>query len=146
GVTDTPEPAPILPIGPNGADPDCATPSDDRFTHTGPSTLTPPAGPYPDSYSWTAISAIPGTGSAIAGGQLRPGSDDALTPPPAGAYAPYEPVLVQVSCASAAFRVTRFLQPVPGTTSLAPVQKGGAVRALATNAVNDAWASTAAHL
>jgi hypothetical protein len=146
GVPDTPEPAPILPIEPNGADPDCATPSDDRFTHTGPSTLTPPVAPYPDSYSWTAISAVPGTGVAIAGGQLRPGSDDPLTPPPAHAYAPYEPVLVQVSCASTTFRVTRFLQPVPGTTTLVPIQPGGAVRALAANAVNDAWASTATHL
>jgi hypothetical protein len=147
GVFDRPEPAPIVPIVPKGEDPACAPASPDRFTHTGDRTLTPPTSSYPDSYLWTSITAVPSGSTAYAGGQLRPGSADVLVPPPANGYGAAEPVIVEVSCASAAFRATRFLEPVPGVkAALRPVEPGGAVAAIVAPAPNDGWAATENHV
>jgi hypothetical protein len=142
-VADVPEPAPLVPLAGLGADPDCAGPGPTRFAHTGSATGIPPAGAYPDSYLWTSVSVVPGSGDAIAGGQLRPGSADPLEPPAAGVFDAPEPVLVDAGC-DGSVTVTRFLKA--GGSGLVPVEPSGAVTAVAANAVNDAWAATAGHL
>src|SRR5262249_33681392 len=84
-VTST-EPSPLVPITAGGSDPSCAGPPSNRFGFA--------AGQ--DSYLWSSVSAVPGTGSAIAGGQFFPGGG-----------ATGEPVIAQASC-DGATSVTRF--------------------------------------
>jgi hypothetical protein len=141
-VLDTPEPAPVEPVGGH-----CATPQANRFSFVKNSTAVPLGGAYAPSYLWTSVSTVPGTGTAVAGGLFRPGSGDALEPPRPGAFDDYEPVIVSVSCSDATTAtVTRFVAPAPGGATVSPLEPGRGVIAVAANADNDGWAATALHL
>jgi hypothetical protein len=133
GASAAPQPAPLLPISPLGGDPGCAGPSPGKLTQGGPSTGSTAV----DSFRWTDISAVPGSGDAIAAGSIVPGASDPLIPADQALHFP-EPVLVQASC-SGAVTVTRFEQTVGGQTG--PVTVNGSVSAVAAAAPNDAWAA-----
>src|SRR5262249_40248339 len=133
--TDRPEPPPLIPTVPDGAGPDCTGPAHDRFTHSGL--------PGSDSFLWSSVATVPGSGDAIAGGQIRPADDG--TPTTRNGDRSPEPVLAQVTC-EGRVTVTRFTtagQTAPGNPIL-PADRQGRVEAVAANATNDAWAATSA--
>jgi hypothetical protein len=146
GVLDTPEPAPVEPVS-VGSGSRCATPQANRFSFVKNSTAVPLGGAYAPSYLWTSVSAVPGTGTAIAGGLFRPGTGDSLEPPRPAAFDDYEPVIALVSCSDpTAATVTRFIDPSASGARFAPLEPGRGVIAVAANADNDGWAATALHL
>jgi len=118
-VVTSAEPSPLVPVNPQGDDPSCGGPPTSRFAFA--------AGQ--DSYLWSSIAAVPGTGDAIAGGQVFPGGG------PTG-----EPVLVQASC-DGRTSVTRFELALAGRGTV-PANGAGWIEAVAANAANDAWAAT----
>jgi hypothetical protein len=140
-VAGTSLPAPLDPVSTSGGRPGCTGPS--GFTFTGNATNTAPA-QYPPSYFWTSVGVDPTTGDALAGGEVRPGSSDALEPPAAGVYRPYEPVLVQADCSGTA-TVTRFRDETL-TGANGPFVAADAVHAVALDASNDGWAATTYHV
>ena len=121
-----PEPAPLIPIAPQGPTTPCQGPAPDRFVYSNDVGA--------ESVLWSTISVFPGSGAAIAGGAMRPG----VAP---GGDVANEPLLAQVSCSGDA-TLTRFRIPDPSGTTLVPADRLGTVRAVAANAVNDAWAAT----
>ena len=119
-VVTSAEPSPLMPVTSQGSDPGCAGPPASRFAYA--------AGQ--DSYLWSSIAAVPGTGDAIAGGQLFPDGG------PTG-----EPVIAQASC-DGRTSVNRFELASAGGGAAQPANKAGWIEAVAANASNDAWAST----
>ena len=64
-----PPPSPLVPVSISGASTTCAGTPERRFT------FTPPifnAAEPPNSFLWSSIAVIPGSGEALAGGSLLP--------------------------------------------------------------------------
>jgi hypothetical protein len=122
--------APLLPVSAAGAAVPCSGYGPNAFQTYGLRSGH-------DSYLWSALSGIPGTGEVLAGGQYQPPSagTGGLNDDGSG-----EPALVLASCGQPP-QVTRFRIPDPSGT-IAPADRTGAVAAIAANAVNDAWAAT----
>lgn len=148
-----PEDTPVLSLNADGGPSSCAAPSVGAYTYAPEPTTT-------DAYRWLALSAMPDDNSAIVGGQVwpvgaseqAPGATTATTQQAQDGSA--EPAIVQVYCDGSS-SVTRFFEADPlasvtnptsqrpvDTGTVAPVDRGGAVSAVAANAPNDAWAAT----
>jgi hypothetical protein len=105
-------------------------------------TFTYANAPGTDGFLWSSISAFPGTGDVLAGGQLRPATaggnlnDDARA----------EPLIVGVWCngvpEGVRFRAPDPFAANPPTAEALPADRTGAVSAVAANAENDGWAAT----
>jgi hypothetical protein len=122
-------PAPLLPVSPQGDTVPCAGYGPSSFQTYGLRSGH-------DSYLWSGLSGIYGTGDVIAGGQYQPPSaGTGINDDGSG-----EPALVRASCGQTA-QVTRFRIPDPTGGSM-PADRTGTVAAVAANAVNDAWAAT----
>jgi hypothetical protein len=118
--------APLEPVSASGKSTSCTAPNFEYEPEGAPD----PAG----SFLWSALSVVPSSGEALAGGDMR------QLDPSWG-----EPVIAQVSCDGAA-TLTRFRAPEPNSSAqpapLVPADRGGSVTAIAANATNDAWAAT----
>ena len=128
-----PEPAPLLAVSPNGADPTCGGPPAGRFMY-----MPDPRGTR--AYLWSAVAVVPGSRDALAGGRMRPGVGNGRNDEGFG-----EPVLVRARC-DGTVAETRFRVPdptvSPSTAPLVPANRGGSILGLAAMASNDAWAAT----
>jgi len=135
-----PPPSPLVPVSRTGASTTCAGPQERRFTDTPPAFNAPEP---PNSFLWSQVAVVPGTGEALAGGRLLPkkaGVVTDLNAKPAG-----EPVIAQASC-DGTTAVTRFRVEDPTYSGspkpLVPADREGYVNAVAANAPNDAWVAT----
>jgi hypothetical protein len=126
----TPEPAPLLAIGPDGAPrADCAGPPPSRFTF---SREVAPAG----TFLWSSVATLPGTGDALAVGRSRAAAAAGATVPGSS-----EPVLVRAACDGTTTE-TRFRIPDPDHAgATVPAARFGTATAVAASAPNDAWAA-----
>ncbi len=137
-----PPPSPLVPVSTSGASTTCAGPAEGRFTFTPPAFN--PVEP-PNSFLWSSIAVIPGSGEALAGGSLLPRKEGAEQDPNARPLEG-EPVIAQAAC-DGTTTVTRFHVEDPTYSGsppkpLAPADREGYVSAIAANATNDAWAAT----
>ncbi len=138
-----PPPSPLVPVSTSGASTTCAGPSERRFTFT---PLAFNAGQPTDSFLWSSIAVIPGSGEALAGGSLLPHKEGAVQDPNARPVEG-EPVIAQAAC-DGATTVTRFRVEDPtykGSLPKPPLvsaDREGYVSAVAANAPNDAWVAT----
>ncbi len=136
-------PSPLVPVSISGASTTCAGPAERRFTYT---PLTFKAAEPPNSFLWSSIAVIPGTGEALAGGSLLP-RKEGLEQDPNSRPVDGEPVIAQAAC-DGTTTVTRFRVedptykgPLP-KPPLVPADREGYVSAIAASAANDAWAAT----
>ena len=138
-----PPPSPLVPVSTSGASTTCAGPPERRFTFT---PLTFNAAQPADSFLWSSIAVIPGSGEALAGGSLLPHKEGALEDPNARPVEG-EPVIAQAAC-DGVTTVTRFRVEDPTYKGslpkppLVPADREGYVSAVAANAPNDAWVAT----
>jgi hypothetical protein len=100
--------------------------------------------PPRDTYIWSSVAALPGTGVAVAGGGVKPVAGG--TNPNNRAGLP-EPMLVRADCGRAPI-ITRFVIPDPFDADQAhaahiPADRSGDRAVVAATAANDAWAATA---
>jgi hypothetical protein len=101
-----------------------------------------------ESYVWSSLAAVPGTGAAVAGGTVR----RPLAAPPLPLTQPGDgdAALVSVDCGKTP-SVTRFVIPDPfdpdqAHAALVPANNRAAATALAADVANDAWAATTSGL
>jgi hypothetical protein len=134
--------SPLVPVSTSGASTTCTGPPRDRFTFTPPAfnAVEPP-----NSFLWSSIAVIPGSGEAVAGGSLRPHREGTTTGDP-NAEPANEPVIAQAAC-DGNTTVTRFRVEDPTykgspPSPLVSADRGGYVSAAAANAINDAWVAT----
>jgi hypothetical protein len=138
-----PPPSPLVPVSTSGASTACAGPPERRFTFT---PLAFNAAQPADSFLWSSIAVIPGSGEALAGGSLLPHKEGALEDPNARPVEG-EPVIAQAAC-NGVTSVTRFRVEDPTYKGslpkppLVPADREGYVSAVAANAPNDAWVAT----
>ena len=117
--------------------PSASGPPPGRFNYTPPSAAAAAA----EVFLWSSIAVIPNgeaSGEALAGGrgrQAKAGSSQ-LEVEQSG-----EPVVARADC-SGTTTVTRFLAGSQPPADQEPADHEGAVRAIAANAANDAWAAT----
>ncbi len=136
-------PSPLVPVSTSGASTTCTGPPERRFTFT---PLAFNAAQPADSFLWSSIAVIPGSGEALAGGSLLPHKEGAVEDPNARPVEG-EPVIVQAAC-NGVTTVTRFRVEDPTYKGslpkppLVPADREGYVSAVAANAPNDAWVAT----
>ncbi len=137
-----PPPSPLVPVSISGASTTCAGTPERRFTYTPPAfKAVEPA----NSFLWSSIAVIPGTGEALAGGSLLPRKEGPAEDP--NAKPDDEPVIAQAAC-DGTTTVTRFRVEDPtykgslAKPPLVPTDREGYVSALVANAPNDAWVAT----
>jgi hypothetical protein len=138
-----PPPSPLVPVSTSEASTTCAGPPEHRFTFT---PLAFNAAQPTDSFLWSSIAVIPGSGEALAGGSLLPPKESTVEDPNARPIEG-EPVIAQAAC-DGATTVTRFHVEDPTYKGslpkppLVPADREGYVSAVAANASNDAWVAT----
>ena len=137
-----PPPSPLVPVSISGASTTCAGTQEHRFTFTPPAFN---AAEPPNSFLWSSIAVIPGSGEALAGGNLLPPKEGTVLDPNSRPI-DGEPVIAQAAC-DGETTVTRFHVEDPTYKSsppkpLVPADREGYVSAVAANAPNDAWAAT----
>src|SRR5262249_17983319 len=102
---------PLLPLTASGASPTSPGPPPGTFTHT---SLSGQSGD--SSFLWSSIAIVPGTQSALAGGQVLAATPDSADPNASG-FA--EPVLVETGC-NGKTTVLQFDEPDPVETGPSP--------------------------
>jgi hypothetical protein len=135
--------SPLVPVSTSGASTTCGGPPQGRFTFTPPAfnAVEPP-----NSFLWSSIAVVPGSGEALAGGSLHPHKEGTTSGDP-NAEPANEPVIARATC-DGATTVTRFRVEDPTYKGslpkppLVPADREGYVSTVAANANNDAWAAT----
>jgi hypothetical protein len=119
-------PAPLFPVSASGAAAPCSgwEPGDFGFEQSGTG---------PSSWLWQTLSIFPGSGAALAGGQIVPPGEDPNSQ--------RQPVLVTARCGQSPVTVGF---SVSAASPSVPADVNGYVTAVAANADNDAWAATTA--
>jgi hypothetical protein len=137
-ASDAPQPAPLLSVAGGALSGECSDPpAATLFTYTPVVAATQEAAPgrAAGAFLWSSISVITTQNEALAGGEMR--RPPAEVGPAPGEDAVGEPVIAQVGCGGVA-TLTRFRA---GGQHSPPVDRAGAVTAIAASARNDAWAA-----